>query len=284
MKRVLIAGEGSYLGEHIAAWLNRSPDRFAVQTLDLHGDAWKRTSFQGFDAVVLVAGIAHLRETPQDENLYDTVNHLLAVEAAAHARSAGVRQFVFFSSMSVYGLTVGHITADTKPAPNTAYGQSKYAAELELFSMADEHFHMAVLRPPMIYGPGCRGNYPRLSALVRKLPVFPRVANQRSMLYVDTLCTFMQRLLESGDGGLYFPQNEAYVATDELARQIALAHRKRLWQPRGCGWLLRAAAERIGVVGKVFGSLTYDQSMSAAFRGDPQPTFAETIRKTKAGA
>ena len=142
---------------------------------------------------------------------------------------------MFFSTMSVYGLTVGHIRANTPLAPNTLYGQSKLAAERDLALLADARFHVAVLRPPMIYGRGCKGNYPRLSALIRKLPVFPRVPNERSMLYIDCLCLFMARLLESGEGGLYFPQNQAFVATDALACQIALAHGKQLWQPRGLG-------------------------------------------------
>ena len=284
MKRILIAGEGSYIGSRLAAWLNLAPERFAVRTLDMRGDGWQAFDFTGFDALVLVAGIAHLRETPENEPLYDAVNHRLAVAVAERAKAAGIGQFVFFSSMSVYGLTTGRIAADTPARPTTAYGRSKLAAEAGLAALADGGFRVATLRPPMIYGPGCRGNYPRLSALVQKLPVFPRVQNERSMLYIDTLCAFLEALLLSGAGGLYFPQNPAYVTTDELAAQIARAHGKRLWQPRGCGWLLRAAAERVGVVGKVFGSLTYDQSMSAAFRGDPQPTFAETIRKTEAGA
>ncbi|HNW85655.1 MAG TPA: NAD-dependent epimerase/dehydratase family protein [Candidatus Limiplasma sp.] len=278
MKRILIAGAGSYLGERIAAWLNATPERFQTVTLDMRDPAWSASDFSGFDAVVMVAGIAHRKETPENAALYTAVNCRLAVETAAKAKAAGVLQFVFFSTMSVYGLTVGRIHADTPAAPNTLYGQSKLSAEQALAAMADEHFHLAVLRPPMIYGHGCKGNYPRLSALVQKLPAFPRVPNERSMLYIDCLCQFMARLLESGEGGLYFPQNEAFVSTDSLVRQIALAHGKRLWQPRGLGWLLAGLAKRGGAVGKVFGTLTYDQAMSQALREDAQPAFEATVR------
>lgn len=284
MKRILIAGEGSYIGEQLAAWLNRSPERFAARTLDMRGDGWQAFDFAGFDALVLVAGIAHLRETPENEPLYDAVNHRLAVAVAERAKAAGIGQFVFFSSMSVYGLTTGRITADTPARPTTAYGRSKLAAEAGLAALADGGFRVATLRPPMIYGPGCRGNYPRLSALVRKLPLFPRVQNERSMLYVGTLCAFLEALLESGAGGLYFPQNPAYVRTDELAAEIARAHGKRLWQPRGFGWLLRLLAPRIPTLGKVFGTLTYDRAMSGAFAPADTLPFAETVRRTEAGA
>ena len=282
MKRILIAGAGSYLGEQIATWLQRTPERFETRTLDMRGEGWKAFDFSGLDAVVLVAGIAHRAETPESAALYDAVNRRLAVDCAKAAKAAGVSQFVFFSTMSVYGLTVGRIHADTPTAPNTQYGKSKLAAEQEMLPLADDRFHVAVLRPPMIYGRGCKGNYPRLSALIRKLPLFPRVCNERSMLYIDVLCRFMARLLDSGLGGLYFPQNQAYVSTDALAREIARAHGKKLWQPAGLGWLLTALARRGGVAGKVFGTLTYDQAMSAAFLEDEQPAFAETVRAAEA--
>lgn len=284
MKHILIAGEGSYIGGHIGAWLTALPERFSVSVLDLRAEAWETFDFTGLDAVVLVAGIAHIRETPENVALFDAVNHRLAATVAQRAKAAGVRQFVFFSSMSVYGRTVGRIDAATVPAPNSAYGRSKLLAEQALAALADGRFRVATLRPPMIYGPGCRGNYPRLSALVRRLPLFPRVPNERSMLYIGTLCRFLAALLESGEGGLFFPQNRDYVTTDALARQIALCHGKRLWQPRGAGWLLRALAGRVGMVGKVFGTLTYDRRMSTAFRDDQEPAFAQTIRETEAKA
>ena len=283
MKRILIAGTNSYLGEQIANWLSALPERFQTHTLDTRDPAWPQFDFAGYDAVVLVAGIVHQKETPESAALYQAVNHRLAVDVAARAKAAGVLQFVFFSTMSVYGLVVGHIGAGSSPAPSTLYGQSKLAAEQDLALLADGRFHVAILRPPMIYGRGCKGNYPRLSALILKLPVFPRVPNERSMLYIDCLCLFLTRLLESGEGGLYFPQNQAFVATDALARQIALAHGKQLWQPRGLGWLLSQLSRRGGTVGKVFGSLTYDQAMSGAFRQDAQPTFEETVRATEVG-
>jgi nucleoside-diphosphate-sugar epimerase len=282
MKRVLIAGAGSYIGERLAAWLAAAPEAFETHTLSLRGDGWKAFDFSGFNTVVLVAGVAHQKETPENAPLYDAVNRALAVDVASAAKRAGVGQFVFFSSMSVYGLTTGRVTADTRPAPNTAYGRSKLAAETELNAMADDRFHVAVLRPPMIYGRGCRGNYPRLSALIQRTPVFPRIRNERSMLYVNTLCAFLAALITSGEGGLYFPQNRDYVDTGALAAQIALAHGKRLWQPRGAGWLFTLLSKRSGAFGKVFGTLTYDQAMSAAFRPAEEPGFAETVRATEA--
>lgn len=280
MIRVCITGAGSYIGTNIALHLARKPEAFQVAELDV-SRPWDRELLKGFDAVIHVAGIAHQKETDENRSLYTAVNRDLALAVAAAAKEAGVRQFVFFSSMSVYGLTTGHITADTRPAPNTAYGLSKWEAEQGLSALEDDSFRVAVLRPPMIYGKGCRGNYPRLSALARSLPLFPRVNNQRSMLYTGTLCSFVETLLEEGCGGLYFPQNKDYVNTTALVKAVACCHRKHILAVPGFSWLLRLLEGRIALVGKVFGSLTYDQRMSDAFRPADELDFAATIVETE---
>ena len=279
MTRVLITGAGSYIGMHIAQKLAGS---FDVRELDVQRP-FTAADFAGYDAVVHVAGIAHQKETAENAPLYQQVNCDLAVRIAQMAKEQGAKQFVFFSSMSVYGMVTGRIMADTKPNPNTHYGRSKWEAEQQLKKLESDSFRIAVLRPPMIYGRGCRGNYPRLSALARRLPVFPKVHNERSMLYIGTLCVFVQRLLESGMGGLYFPQNAAYVNTADMVKRIAACHGKKLGVIPGFGWLIGAAARRVGVAGKVFGTLTYDQQMSADFRDEQEISFEETIRLTEVG-
>ena len=278
MKKVLITGAGSYIGEHIARWLPE--ERYSVKQLDMRGGV-DASAFAGADVVIHVAGIAHQKETPENAPLYQQVNCDLAVETAAAAKAAGVGQFVFFSSMSVYGMTVGSITADTQPAPNTHYGRSKWDAEQKLKQFEDDGFRIAVLRPPMIYGKGCRGNYPRLAGLAVKLPVFPKADNARSMLYIETLCAFVEKLLESGRGGLFFPQNSVYVNTAEMVRAVAKCHGKKMVMLPGFGWLIRLLAGKVGVVSKVFGSLTYDHAMSTDFAEAGQLPFEETICRTE---
>lgn len=283
MTRVLICGAGSYIGMHIAAHLARFPQSYQVAELNVQ-KPFDAGDFAGWDVVVHVAGIAHQKETPENAPLYAQVNRDLALKAARLAKQQGVRQFLFFSSMSVYGLTHGRITAQTQPAPVTHYGQSKWQAEQALCALQSDAFQVAVLRPPMVYGRGCRGNYPRLAALACSLPFFPKVKNERSMLYIDTLCAFVRRLIESGRGGLFFPQNQTYVCTSDMAKQIALCHGRKLRLVPGFGWLVNLLARRVGTVDKLFGSLTYEQSMSDDFADEPQLDFAATIRQTEVGA
>lgn len=146
MMRVVVTGAGSYIGAHIAAWLGRFPDRFDVREADVRGE-WNRDALSGCGAVIHVAGIAHQRETEENRPLYDQVNRALAVEVAREAKARGVKQFVFFSSMSVYGLVSGRITADTQPAPASAYGVSKWRAEQELAALADDEFRVGGSAP-----------------------------------------------------------------------------------------------------------------------------------------
>lgn len=280
MIRVCITGAGSYIGTRIGLHLMQNQGQYEVTEVDV-SRPWQAEWLNGFDAVIHVAGIAHQKETDENRALYTTVNRDLALEVAKAAKDGGVKQFIFFSSMSVYGINTGHIDADTAPAPNTAYGISKWEAEQGLEQLEDESFRVAVIRPPMIYGKGCKGNYPRLSALARSLPVFPRVDNRRSMLYIGTLCSFIQKLLESGEGGLYFPQNREYVNTTALVKEVAHCHNRRIAALPGFGWLLKKLEGRISLVDKVFGSLTYDQRMSDAFRPEEELDFVATIKQTE---
>lgn len=271
MKRILITGAGSYIGTSFKAYLKaRFPEEYAVDTVDMLGDGWKETSFAGYDAVFHVAGIAHSdsgKISPEKEKLYYAVNTDLTVETAKKAKADGVRQFIFMSSAIVYGESapIGKdklITKDTPVSPANCYGDSKVKAEEGIRPLADGGFRVVILRPPMIYGKGCKGNYPLLAQIARKLPFFPAVENNRSMLYVENLCEFVRLMVENGESGTFFPQNAEYSNTGELVRLIAAAHGKKLRLIRGFGWLLRALSHVTPLVNKAFGSLRYEMGFS----------------------
>ena len=181
MKNILITGANSYVGTSFEKWLSQWPDKYHVDTIDMIDGTWREKSFAGYDAVFHVAGIAHRKETKQNAHLYYEVNRDLAIETAKKAKAEGVSQFIFMSSMSVYGMETGVITRDTVPNPKNHYGKSKFEAEQGITALEDESFRVAVLRPPMIYGKGCKGNYQKLAKLARITPVFPDIENKRSM-------------------------------------------------------------------------------------------------------
>ena len=237
MKRILITGANSYIGTSFENYIKENfPDEYEVATIDMIDGSWRQTSFAGYDSVFHVAGIAHQKETKKNAHLYYEINRNLAIETAQKAKADGVKQFIFLSSMSVYGMDVGVITKETKPAPKSHYGRSKLEAEQGIVSLASDDFKICILRPPMVYGKDCKGNFNSICALVRKLPIFPRVKNKRSMIYIDNLSSFVKMCVDNSLSGVYFPQNGDYISTMDMATGIARAIDKKLRFDYLTGW------------------------------------------------
>ncbi len=289
MKKILITGAGSYVGSSVENYLGKWPERYQVDTVDMIDGTWKEKSFQGYDAVFHVAGIVHQesgKNDPAQAELYDRVNARLPVEVAQKAKAEGVRQFLFMSSASVYGLTapmgkVVMITRDTPLNPNENYGISKAKAEKGLESVAGEAFKVAILRPPMIYGKGCKGNYRTLAKLAKKLPMFPYVNNQRSMLYIENLAEFVRQIIDDEAEGIFCPQNNEYTNTSEMVNLIAHANGKGILIIKGVSWALKLLRPMTNMVDKAFGSLCYDFEMSKYTRPYCVKTLTESILETE---
>lgn len=262
MKKILITGAGSYIGTSFENYLERFKGEYSVDTVDMVDGSWREKSFSGYDAVFHVAGIAHIKETKDNAHIYYEVNRDLVKDVAEKAKSDNVKQFVFLSSMSVYGLTKGRITEKTKLNPNTNYGKSKFEAENLIAPLQDEKFNVVILRPPMIYGKDCKGNYRTLRKFALKLKFFPYVKNERSMLYVENLCEFVKLMIDNNESGVFYPQNDEYTNTSEMVKTIAATHGRKVRLVKGFGWALKFLGLFTGIVNKAFGSLTYDKDMS----------------------
>lgn len=288
MKRLLITGANSYIGTAFERYIaSNYPDEIQMDTMDMMGDAWKDKDFAGYDAVFHVAGIAHAdvsNVSKETEQLYYQVNTELAIETAKKAKANGVRQFIFMSSMIVYG-GMEHITPASQPAPANFYGDSKWQADKGIRLLEDEYFHVAVLRPPMIYGPHSKGNYPVLAKLAGKLPIFPKVNNRRSMLYIENLCEFVRIVIKEELHGVFFPQNSELVNTSSLVYEIAKAKGKRMHVTRVLAPFValgKCIPGRIGnMCKKAFGSSYYDLEMSEIGYPYRIAEFEESIRRTE---
>lgn len=262
MTKVLITGANGYIATHLAVWLERFAPDCAVTLLSLRGDTWKNESFAGYDAVLHLAGLAHIKETEQNKALYNMVNRDLTVQAAQKAKADGVSRFVFLSTMSVYDPRALHIDAATPLTPATAYGKSKLQAERQLEALADDRFQVVVVRPPMVYGPDCPGNFKHLQALALRCPVFPSLKNKRSMIYIDNLCEFL-RLSLTVAPGVYCPQNAEYACTAEIYRLLRRAAGRKAVLTGLFNPAVRLLSARVGTLEKVFGDKTCDFSLSA---------------------
>lgn len=289
MKKILITGADSYIGQSFENYLKDFPGQYAVKTVDMLDEGWEKEDFSGFDTVFHVAGIAHAdtgKVSQQRMDEYYAVNTELTVRAAEKAKREGVKQFVFMSSAIVYGdsAPIGKdklITKETTPSPAGFYGDSKLQAEKGLLVLQDENFKVVILRPPMIYGRGSKGNYPVLSRLAGKLPVFPRVANCRSMLYIGNLVEFVRLMIENEERGIFHPQNAQYSNTAEMVKVIASAKGKRMVLVPGFAWALKLLAPFTGLVNKAFGSLSYDMSLSEYKQDYRRFTLEESIIETE---
>jgi UDP-glucose 4-epimerase len=265
MKKILICGAGSYIGGSFEQYMAPFGDEYSIDTLDMQDASWREHSFSGYDCVYLVAGIAHRKETKENAHLYYEVNRDLAIEVAKRAKDAGVSQLIFLSSMSVYGIERGVITPDTTPAPKSNYGRSKLEAERGMDSLASENFKICTLRPPMVYGKGCRGNFGTVVALVRKLPFFPKVNNRRSMIYIDNLSLFVKIAIDRGLSGLYFPQNREYINTSVMASIIAERLDKKCPLSAFMGLGAKMAIPFLSIAKKAFGTLIYEGTETLDF-------------------
>lgn len=289
MKRILITGANSYIGMSFEKYIKDNfADRYEIDTVDMIDGTWCEKSFAGYDTVYHVAGIAHSdsgKISAEKEKLYRSVNTDLTVETAKKAKADGVKQFIFMSSSIVYGdsAPIGKekiITKETPVKPANCYGDSKVQAENGIRPLEDENFKVVILRPPMIYGKGSKGNFPILEKFALKMPVFPKVNNQRSMLYIGNLVEFVRLMIENEETGTFWPQNKEYSNTSDVVKMIAEAKGKKSVLVPGFGWLLKLMSHITGLVNKAFGNLSYEQQMSGYKQEYRSITLADSIKET----
>ena len=256
---VLITGVNGYIGCAFERYLMQWPEKYSVKKISVQDNHWTRFDFSKFDVIVHAAGIAHVKETDENRKLYNEINRDLTLAIAQKAKSEGVGQFVFLSSMSVYGILSGIITKDTIPKPNTAYGKSKLEAEIGLWELRDEAFVVSIVRPPMVYGKHCKGNYQTLRKFALKYRSFPRFKNQRSMLYIENLSSVLLNIVLEKKNGVYLPQNIDYICTYEMVKNISEISGYNFHPIRGLGVVIKLASKSLRVIKKVFGTLVYEK-------------------------
>ena len=289
MKKILITGANSYIGTSFEKYMIQWPDEYQVDTIDMIGGSWREKSFSGYAVVFHEDGIAHSdsgKSSAEKEKLYRSGNTDLTIETAKKAKADGVKQFIFMSSAIVYGDSgkIGKkkvITKDTPTQPANCYGDSKVQAELGILPLRDDKFRVCVLRPPMIYGKGSKGNFPQLEKFAKKMKFFPYVKNERSMLYIGNLVEFVRLMIENEEQGIFWPQNAEYSNTSELVKLIGAVNGKKIHLIKGFGWVLKLLSLFTGLVNKAFGNLSYDQSMSDYKEDYRKFSLEDSIKETE---
>ncbi|WP_303839860.1 NAD-dependent epimerase/dehydratase family protein [Selenomonas ruminantium] len=294
MKKVLITGANSYIGVSFENYVKEHySEELDIDTVDMIDGTWREKDFSPYDVVFHVAGLAHAdvgNVSEETKKRYYAINTNLAIETAEKAKADGVGQFVFMSSSIIYGESAPYgkrkmITEETIPAPANFYGDSKWQADKGVRKLASDKFTVTVLRPPMIYGKGSKGNYPKLAKLAKILPVFPDVDNERSMLYIENLCEFLSQVMIRGCSGVFWPQNAEYSNTKEIVRKIAKISGHKILISSTLNFLITLALHMPGkvkkLVNKALGNMSYDRKMSKYDFDYQVVTLEESIKKTE---
>ena len=282
MKKILITGAGSYVGESVKKYMLAHGD-YQIDAVDTMGDNWKKAEYSQYDVVYHVAGIAHVNADPKMEALYYKVNRDLTIEVAKYAKAAGVKQFIFMSSQIVFhesqSLKSEVLTAETKENPNGFYGDSKLQAEKGLHELECDTFKVCILRPPMIYGPNSKGNFPRLVKLAKKTPIFPAWHNKRSMLYIDNLAEFVKQAVERELSGIFYPQNLELADTVEIIRFFAKSAGHNVWITKLLNPFVWLGSFVLQPINKMFATYYYDPKMSKMDFDYQLVSFEESLKK-----
>lgn len=260
--KVLVTGQNSYAGTQFVKRMTELNKSWLIDFISVRDNKWENDTFSHYDAVYHVAGIVHKKETSENKNLYYKVNRDLTHQLAVKAKNEGVKSFVFLSTMAVYGLIgkIGKdtiITKETPTAPTSHYGKSKLEAEELIENLQSSEFKVSILRIPMIYGPNCPGNYRSLSKLARKTPVFPKINNRRSMIFVDHLSDVVAYIVEEKLSGVLLVKNPEDVDTLEMVNKIANNHNKKINTSVLAGLIIKTIGNKLTVTRKMFSSIYY---------------------------
>ncbi len=262
-KKILITGINSYVGNSFA---ESCKENFAIDKISVRDESWKDLDFSKYDSILHLAAIVHGSEKT-DLARYRKINKDLTIALADKAKKAGVSQFIFMSTMAVYGLEGGVgigvvINRKTKPNPKTMYAISKYEAELEIEKLQDEDFTVSIIRPPMIYGDGSKGNYPKLVKLAKYAFIFPDIKNKRSVLHIDKLSQELKTIVEKQQDGIFMPQDDEYFCTSQFIKSYRCdVLGKKTYLTKVFNPIVRIMAKKIGFVNKVFGNLVYEKEV-----------------------
>lgn len=271
MKNILVFGKDSYIGTNFEKWLNKSKEgNYNISSISSKDDEWRKEDFSKYDVIFCLAGIAHVSANKKLEDLYYKVNRDLPIEVAKKAKAEGVKQFIFMSSMIIYGADgkIGQfkiIKEDTSKVPIDFYGRSKLEADEAIQKLSDEKFKTIIIRAPMVYGPNCKGNFPKLKKIAKILPIFPDIENNRSMIYIDNLVECIKQNIDNENSGVIYPQNREYVSTKSIIEAMAKAMNKKMHFVKIFNPILKLLSKKINYINKIFGNKAYDKSLSGDF-------------------
>lgn len=271
MKRILVLGKNGYVSNCFQTYMKKFED-YSVDAISVRDNSWEKIDFSIYDSIFNTVGLAHNDARKGTNQEFINLNVKLPAKLALKAKKDGCKQFIHMSSMIVYGSLhpLGDnekYTVDTIPNPNNIYGKSKLMGENELTKIQTENFSVAIIRSPLIYGEKAIDNFAKLVTYAGKLPIFPNIKNERSMIYADNLCELVRLIVDNNSSGLFYPQQEKYICTSDLVRDISIGLGHKIIITNLFNPILHFLSGKISVIDKVFGSEAYMLIVSDHFSG-----------------
>ncbi|UCN01139.1 NAD-dependent epimerase/dehydratase family protein [Sulfurimonas sp. SWIR-19] len=228
MKKLLLTGASGFVGHY---FINKYAKKYDIQTFSFLQDSFDGLHVKDVDVVVHLSALVHQMGGASKEE-YEKINVTQTLDLAKKAKASGVKQFVFMSSVKVYGeesdvCYTEHSTCN----PQDEYGKSKLKAEQELQKLEDDSFLVSIIRTPIVYGYGVKANLKNLVNLVHKVPVLPfgGIKNRRSMIYIGNLCFFIDAVIERQKSGIFLVSDDEPLSTTGLIELIAANLGKKVY-------------------------------------------------------
>lgn len=263
MARILIIGTNSFIGTNFQR-LSKFED---VDSISLIEKTPEEICFENYDVVLHLAAIVHQTNKIQDREYYK-INRDLCLRVAEYSKKAGIKQFVFLSTVKVYGehgLDSKVMNENSECFPEDTYGKSKYEAELGLKYLEDASFTVSIVRTPLVYGEGVKANMLKILQLVEKLSILPfgKLNNRRSITFVGNLIGFIDRIIEKRASGIFIAMDENSVSTTELVSYLAKSFNKKVILFK-LPELLKKIGYKIfpNIFDRLFGSLEFDNTFT----------------------
>lgn len=281
MPKILITGANSFVGK---SYINNSINR-NVEEISLFDNKPEDINFTGYDVVIHLVAIVHQSKgIPEKE--YFRINRDLCLNVAEYAKKASIKQFIFLSTVKVYGKFIPNSNPwheDSLCIPEDSYGKSKYEAEIALRQMEDANFIVSIIRTPLVYGVGVRANMLSILKLVDRFPILPlsKVKNKRSFTSAENLVAFIDRIIEKKASGIFIAMDENPLSTTDLVNYISRYLDKKVLLFRMPDLFVRLGTFLIpNIFDRLYGSFEMDNRKTLS-KLDFKPPFSieEGIKK-----
>lgn len=228
MNKLLITGSNGFIGKY---FINKYKKKYDMQTFSFLNNRFDLLDLKTVDVVIHLSALVHkMSKTSASE--YERVNVMQTLQLANKAKESGVKQFIFMSTVKVYGEeTDRRYTEDTICNPEDEYGKSKLKAENELINLGTDDFKISIIRTPIVYGYGVKANIKNLMNLVNEISILPfgKIQNNRSMVYIGNLCHLIDEIISQFQKGIFLASDDESLSTTRFIELIAKNLAKKVY-------------------------------------------------------